>query len=150
MPYKNNDVRLEHVKQYNKEHRKERNAYNKEYMQGLSLEKKREYARKHKEQRRNILNEHKIEVFNHYGGLFCACCGESHIEFLTLDHINGGGNEHRKTIGGKSIYEWCRQNNFPEGFQVLCMNCNFSKRFNKICPHEKERRENGNLQELPN
>ena len=137
MPYKDGNIKLEHVKQYNKEHRKERNAYNREYMHQITLEKKREYARKHTVQRRIRLDAHKIEVFNYYGGPVCSCCGESHIEFLSLDHINGGGCQHRKTIKGKSIYEWCRQNNFPEGFQVLCMNCNFAKRFNRICPHKK-------------
>jgi hypothetical protein len=33
------------------------------------------------------------------------------------------------------------QNNFPEGFQILCHNCNFAKGFprnNGKCPHENK------------
>jgi hypothetical protein len=29
-----------------------------------------------------------------------------------------------------------RRNNYPEGFQILCMNCQFGKRMNNgVCPH---------------
>ena len=73
-------------------------------------------------------------VFSYYGSS-CACCGEGNIAFLTIDHIAGGGSAHRKSFGG-SIYRWLKLNNFPSGFQTLCMNCNFAK--SKIvggCPH---------------
>ena len=67
----------------------------------------------------------KQEVINHYGGK-CACCGESHPSVLCIDHINNNGTEHRKSIGGGSavIYRWLKNNNYPEGFQLLCFNCN--------------------------
>ena len=42
----------------------------------------------------------KDEVFNAYGGYVCVCCGETRRIFLTLDHINGGGTNHRKKVGG--------------------------------------------------
>ena len=64
----------------------------------------------------------------------CSCCGESHIEFLTIDHMNGGGYEHRKKIK-TSIYQWLKKNNYPEGYRVLCMNCNFSIGMYGYCPH---------------
>ena len=75
-------------------------------------------------------------VFNYYGGLFphCECCGESHWEFLTIDHINGDGAEHRKQIKG-NLYLWLIQNNFPDGFRILCMNCNWSIGMRGYCPH---------------
>src|SRR3990172_5963982 len=38
------------------------------------------------------------EVLDHYGGA-CACCGETTLEFLSLDHKNGGGTKHRNEIG---------------------------------------------------
>ena len=56
----------------------------------------------------------------------CACCGETNKRLLTIDHIHGDGKQHRQKIG-KNIYRWIIQNNFPEGFQILCMNCNFIK-----------------------
>lgn len=80
-------------------------------------------------------------VMDHYGGK-CACCGEDAIEFLTIDHINNDGAEHRKTVlshasrNGRSVrlYSWLVQEGFPSGFQVLCMNCNTAKGFYGRCP----------------
>jgi hypothetical protein len=86
----------------------------------------------------------KEEVFNKYG-MSCACCGESNIGFLTIDHINGGGAKQKKSgeIGanGGVLYRWLKRNNFPDGFRTLCWNCNSGRFFNGgICPHESERR----------
>lgn len=75
-------------------------------------------------------------VFSHYGTA-CACCGESTDEFLCIDHINGGGSAHRRSIGKSNIYRWLEVNNFPEGFQILCWNCNSAKGLYGICPHQK-------------
>lgn len=38
-----------------------------------------------------------------------------------------------------SLLVWIRKNNFPKGFQILCMNCNWGKGNSKDnkCPHEK-------------
>lgn len=76
------------------------------------------------------------KVFGYYGKN-CICCGESEPHFLSIDHIEGGGNRHRKEIGGGApFYSWLIKHNFPEGFQTLCQNCN-SGRFRNggICPH---------------
>lgn len=71
-----------------------------------------------------------------YGGYVCACCGETEPNFLSLDHIENDGADHRRKVG-KAIWKWLRDNNYPEGFQVLCMNCNHGKaRNNGICPHK--------------
>lgn len=77
----------------------------------------------------------KIKALNAYGGK-CICCGITEPKFLALDHINGSGNQHRKTIGNKTIYVWLRQNNYPKGFQVLCHNCNMATAFWPQCPHK--------------
>lgn len=72
----------------------------------------------------------------------CACkgCNESHVEFLVIDHINGGGATHRKISGhGSNFYMWLKNNNYPIGFRVLCDNCNMSRGRYGYCPHEKER-----------
>jgi|TARA_R100001530_G_scaffold21901_2_gene18007 hypothetical protein len=78
----------------------------------------------------------RLEVLQYYAGIYprCACCGESHYEFLGIDHINNDGAKHRKEIGA-TIYGWLKKNNFPEGFQVLCHNCNLAKGFYGRCPH---------------
>src|SRR6266850_6520947 len=63
-------------------------------------------------------------VLQHYGGA-CACCGETAFEFLCIDHVNGGGSQHRKSIGfGYNFYKWLIDQGFPGGFRVLCHNCN--------------------------
>lgn len=79
-----------------------------------------------------------------YGGE-CACCGEGAMEFLAIDHVNGGGNAHRKSLspsGGKgssmAAMRWIRDNGYPEGFRVLCHNCNFSYGAHGYCPHQKK------------
>jgi len=82
----------------------------------------------------------RLKVLNHYGKV-CQCCGESIYEFLCIDHINNDGNKHRKIIGtsGAAIYRWLEKNDYPEGFQVLCYNCNMAKSHYGRCPHEEGR-----------
>lgn len=78
------------------------------------------------------------QVLNHYGTI-CACCYENQQEFLTIDHIKGGGNQHRKEVGsGPAFYSWLIKQNFPEGYQTLCYNCNCSKGHLGYCPHDRE------------
>ena len=91
--------------------------------------------------RRNKVQEHRLTVLTHYsnGTPICKCCKETEIQFLTLDHINGGGNKERKHNGNHQI-KW-RQiiaNDYPPIYQVLCMNCNWGRRLDGICPHEKK------------
>jgi hypothetical protein len=88
-------------------------------------------------------DKRKAAVLAAYGGR-CACpgCTETHSAFLCIDHINGDGASHRKIIGpGNQIYRWLYANNFPEGFQVLCANCNMAKGTGSIdrCPHNTVR-----------
>lgn len=80
----------------------------------------------------------KLEVFNRYtdGDVKCACCGENELQFLSIDHIHGGGTKHRAEIGAHKIYFWLRNNNYPDGFRVLCHNCNQSLGFYGWCPHQ--------------
>ena len=85
----------------------------------------------------------RIGVMLHYcpdGILKCACCGETEVKFLSLDHIDGGGNAHRREIGRgpTAIFGWLKRNNYPPGFQVLCHNCNMAKGFYGVCPHQEK------------
>jgi len=69
----------------------------------------------------------------------CACCGEEQPEFLSIDHIGGGGNAHRKSIGDRArvnFYLWLQKEGYPKGFRALCMNCNTSLGFHGYCPHQ--------------
>lgn len=82
----------------------------------------------------------KTETMMAYGG-HCVCCGETQMEFLTLDHINNDGGKRRKEGldgVGKRFYQALKKDGFPQrsDLQVLCCNCNFAKRFSGICPHQ--------------
>lgn len=79
--------------------------------------------------------ELKHEVLSHYSGGApqCAICGFSDIRALEIDHINGGGQKHRRETGlhgGGSFYRWLKQQGYPEGFRVLCRNCNWIVKWN--------------------
>ncbi len=139
------NLSFEKLEKYRLQHRK----YEKTYYQNHRLEclkKRSDYRKQYPEKVHDVQkkcgrrrhNQLKIEVLTHYGGNppKCACCGEPIIEFLTIDHIHGGGTQHRKLIGYGNLYRWLIKNNFPEGFQVLCANCQLGKRIKGVCPHE--------------
>lgn len=101
------------------------------------LEYNREYHRTHKEQMRAWAKARqqqlKLEVFTHYSGGHprCVHCGITDIDVLCLDHIEGGGYQHRKELSSRSskaFYHWVKDNDYPQGFQVLCANCNMKKK----------------------
>lgn len=79
----------------------------------------------------------KDRVFEHYGES-CGCCGESTRVFLAIDHIENNGAQHRRevNVSGDSVYRWLVRNDFPEGFQTLCHNCNWAKYALGSCPHQ--------------
>ncbi len=118
-----------------KHYRKNRKKY---------IEKNREWREnnkdkltKYRDDNRERFNESSVErwknnrlkVITHYSNntMQCNDCKDNHYEFLTVDHIDGGGKKHREEIGGGHLVSWLIRNNFPEGFQVLCYNCNLSK-----------------------
>lgn len=86
--------------------------------------------RKHDYAERDLV---RLDVLGAYADPDIACkhCGEIERKVLVLDHINGGGEIHRKEVsgghGGVAFYRWIRKNNYPRGFQILCQNCNFIK-----------------------
>jgi len=79
--------------------------------------------------------ELKIDALKAYsnGKVECACCGEKEIDFLCLDHIDNNGSQERRERKyglGTSFLKWLKKNNYPRNarLQVLCFNCNMSKR----------------------
>jgi hypothetical protein len=88
----------------------------------------------------------RITVLEHYSGDVpkCACCGETRVEFLALDHISAGGAQHRKTVGnGSNMWRWLLKQGFPEGYRVLCHNCNQALGAWGYCPHQREAEKRG-------
>ena len=77
-------------------------------------------------------------VLDHYGNR-CACCGESHPEFLTVDHVNGDGAQERREhprSGSGNDYHRIATCGYPDTYRLLCWNCNASRGIYKYCPHE--------------
>jgi hypothetical protein len=73
--------------------------------------------------------KYKRIVMGHYskGTPICARCGITDLDVLTIDHINNNGATDRK-VKGKDFYRILINEKLPEGYQVLCFNCNFKKR----------------------
>lgn len=147
--FKNKQARIKQVvlynqtspvyKKYLKDSEKERKETNRVYRNSP------EYQVKQKEYNGSI----KRTILIHYGGK-CKCCGEKEFDFLTMDHINNDGNIHRKELKQKGItnmYHFIVKNNYPNYFQILCFNCNISKRINNgKCIHQlKKEKNNGKI-----
>lgn len=104
---------------------------------------RKKHAERVTQQKLSRYRKLKLEVFAAYGNK-CMCCEEGIQEFLSIDHINNDGAEHRRSLfSGKAgstpqLYAWLKRNGFPkENFQLLCMNCNHAKsRCGGICPHK--------------
>ena len=117
---------------YHKEHRRS----NKQKYSRRSAD----YHRRTREERLHYAKMARLKfrtaVLAHFGAI-CNCpgCGVTEEKFLGIDHIHGNGGKHRKEIGARTIYKWLVKNNFPEGFQVLCHNCNQAKGVYGECPH---------------
>lgn len=80
----------------------------------------------------------KSKVLSAYGEK-CVCCKEKEPSFLAIDHITGATEREISKFGGKaggSLYGWLVSENYPEGYRILCHNCNAATRRGKVCPHK--------------
>ncbi len=90
-------------------------------------QKHRVYMRDYVRKRTATMKE---KVILHYGNdkMVCMKCGVSDIRALSIDHINAGEEKPSTRRSGTMFYRWLIKNNYPEGYQTLCMNCQFIKR----------------------
>lgn len=88
-----------------------------------------------KQQTRSKRRQQKLAVLKYYSKSevpTCQSCGFKDVRALTIDHINNNGAEHRKMLGSRAsdkMHRWLIAEGFPEGFQVLCSNCQLLKRY---------------------
>lgn len=146
MPYKYLIDRVKNTKAYNS--RPDVKARTKELSRKRYLANRDKFLRQSKDRylknrEKNILYYRKWraeledKVFNAYGNR-CSCCGETERKFLTIQHMNGDGKEHRKQVGGSNqVYYDLIQRGFPkDGYTLYCMNCNFADGRRGGCPHK--------------
>lgn len=153
MPPKDKQIRLEIQRRYRSRHREQLRLDNIEYRL-RNQEKTRAYYRlnqKRIRERAKVLHQRKkhnpdyiaqreqsrvkyaamlkeaaINIYSD-GMASCKWCKIADMDVLCLDHIDGNGNSHRKSMR-TSTYSWLKRHDYPPGFQVLCMNCNWKKR----------------------
>jgi len=119
------------------------------YCLECSRRRHREYSRRYNKKPRSrargraYVARLKLAVLGHYSPeLRCQCellqcwhsgsCPIHDSRLLCIDHISGGGRRHTESLGrsaGAGFYNWLKKNGFPEGFQVLCQNCNWMKTY---------------------
>ena len=75
-------------------------------------------------------------VIEKYGGK-CECCGEQNFEFLSIDHINGGGSKELSSSGLGNFLRKLQREEKSSDYRVLCRNCNQSIGYYGFCPHKK-------------
>jgi hypothetical protein len=115
----------------------------------INARNKERYDRVGKEEQKSKRAELREAVYDHYGRI-CACCGETEILFLSIYHVNNDGNKQGiltrrrdgtqyRTHNDLYTYRDIIARNFPDDYQVLCMNCNWGKHRNGgVCPHKEE------------
>jgi len=137
-----------YASEYFKQNKAKLSARNAEYRQKNAdavAQYNAEYYRANKQKYRDSAKKRrqklKLLVIAAYGGE-CTCCQEKRPEFLSIDHINGGGRQHRQELiaSGQDFYQWLKKNNFPkDNYRLLCHNCNQALGMFGYCPHEIER-----------
>lgn len=110
-------------------HNKRRQAARKAKTGHYATERER-YHDRHLVACRSSYYRAKERVFAHYG-VICVGCGFPDMRALSIDHVDSGGADHRRTLGGINFYRWLVRQGFPVGFQTLCMNCQWIKRHDK-------------------
>ncbi|KKM62454.1 hypothetical protein LCGC14_1521570 [marine sediment metagenome] len=79
---------------------------------------------------------HRLVIIEFYGGK-CLDCGIEDHEVLSLDHLGGGGQGHRKEVShgrieGRGVYHWVwkfvkNSETPPVKLELVCRNCNWKR-----------------------
>ena len=149
--WRNRAANLRAKKEYYETHKEEVLAAQREYHQrnlvAWAASNAKRYARNGPRLRSQMKKRYallKLRVLTHYSHTpypSCVVCGEVDVRCLSIDHINGGGTKERERgihHGGSKLYSFIESQGYPEGYQTMCMNDQFRKRWLK---NEKKGRE---------
>ena len=109
-------------------------ALNRKGMALTTAERSRRWRKKHPDQHRKNVAKYNCNlrrrVLTHFGGK-CSKCGIDEWRVLQIDHVNGGGNSHRRDwrCRGAPFYIQLLQLKDHSSYQILCANCNQLKRY---------------------
>jgi len=124
--YNMSEKAKENQKRYRETHREKINTNKRKNWSGYYQRHKQSILERNKKYRKR---DKKILV-HHYsnGTMKCALCPCEDIDVLTIDHVDGGGNKMRKKMksisGITHFYTFLIKKKFPDGYRVLCFNCN--------------------------
>lgn len=121
MPFKDIERRRAYRRKWYREHREKELSYD------------QKFRKLHPDRLKIYGARLKREVLAHYSSCaepICVKCGFRDIRALSLDHINGEAKKDYVKRGrvGVGFYAILKKENYPPGYQTLCMNCQWIKR----------------------
>lgn len=93
-------------------------------------EEKRQYALLHPDRIQKYTKQYntklRSEIIEYYSNGFfrCAICEDNHIEFLEIVKTGPSDNYDCSNFSQFNKMQWLKNNNFPDGYIILCSNCN--------------------------
>lgn len=136
----NKEEILKKGKQWVQDNREHAREYRKKWYWDNKEEVLKENSEYYKEHRERYLELDRIRRKNLMDKLYdilgkkCLVCGTENPDFLTIDHINGGGRKEREEKGGAmGILLYLESKGWPEdyikeNYQILCWNHNCGRR----------------------
>jgi len=75
----------------------------------------------------------RVKCIEALGGA-CACCGETRLQFLAIDHARGDGAAERRALSARGAYKHIQRLGFPrDRYRILCHNCNQARGLYGYC-----------------
>lgn len=120
-------------------------TYRKQYMKTYMEKYRKEHSEKYRKLAKDWYSKNSERVLRQkkewrekaivaLGGI-CVCCGENDALFLTIDHVNNDGAEHRRLVN-RGYYRHIALGQLDYEMQILCSNCNSAKQWYGECPHK--------------
>ncbi len=152
MAYKDLDKKREYHKKWyheNKDRLRELQIQNRARTNELSRQRRQEQGDEERayEAEWRAKNSLHVRIIRALGEK-CVRCGFDNILALQIDHVNGGGTQHRKSFANNTAYlKYVLEHADSGEYQILCSNCNWIKRHmnNEMfwIAQREEKRKNG-------